>query len=374
MKKTLILLLFIVLASCSKKLPKNDDAVRINLESIQNLDEFNPYIEPNTGKPRNPNTLRGNVFNITKVVSEDGEREYVVFLDNLAFGLENPDYEFIPIEVVDFQGPKLGFDKNWFENYNNPLDHDVIREVETVEVVDKGCGCSKISCPTCKFTCPFPWQARAENRSPVFVEAKAGVASYMDQSPFELTQRGFDQPFGEFAAGYRFGDRKKAHFALGLSYFTGILTYENLTGNLLNRDALMLYGKYQFNEWNCVFPYVYSQIGASLDVNSLYMGRLALSTRLKGMFKYECDCEAELDADAKLRREIAFKSPDIDLSIPISLGFGFGVDIPANKYFDVSIDLGYKYMKIGESTTVFEFKMPVARPMSIYTLRIGVNF
>jgi hypothetical protein len=136
----------------------------------------------------------------------------------------------------------------------------------------------------------------------------------------------------------------------------------------------MLYGKYQFNEWNCVFPYVYSQIGASLDVNSLYMGRLALSTSLKGMFKYECDCEAELDADAKLRREIAFKSPDIDLSIPISLGFGFGVDIPANKYFDISIDLGYKYMKIGESTTVFEFKMPVARPMSIYTLRLGVNF
>lgn len=374
MKKILILSLLLVLASCSKKLPKNDDAVRIKLDSIQNLEEFNPFVEPNTGKQRNPSTLRGNVYNITKVVTEEGYKEYVVFLDNLAFGIDNPNYEFIPIEVVDLQGPKIGFDKNWFENYNNPLDHDVIREVDTVKVIDNGCGCSKISCPSCQITCPFPWQSRAENRSPIFVEAKVGIASYMDQSPLELTQRGFDQPFGEFSSGYRFGDRTKAHFALGLSYFTGILTYENLNGDLLNRDALMLYGKYQFNEWNCVFPYIYSQIGASLDVNSLYMGRLAIATRLKGMFNYDCDCDADLDADLKLKKDIAFESPEVDLSIPISLGFGMGVDIPANKYFDISIDLGYKYMKIGETTTVFNFKMPVARPISIYTLRLGVNF
>lgn len=369
-----LILVSLFLFSCASKPPLNDDAVRINLDKVEDLEKFNPYIEPNTGKQRNPSTLRGNVFSITKIKSEEGEKQYVVFLDALAFHLDDSEYEFIPLDYVDLQGPKLGVSESWFENYNNPLDHDAIREVEIVEVLDKGCGCSKITCPDCKFECPFPWEKRANNRYPLFFEAKFGIASYADKSPLDLTARGFDRPFGEFATGYRFGDRSKRHFALGLSYFTGIQTYENLTGELLNRDALMLYGKYTFNEWSCVFPYIYSQIGASLDVNTLYLGRISLASKLKGIFNYECDCEADLDADAQLKQELAFKSPDIDLSIPISLGFGVGVDIPVNSILDLSIDLGYKYMQVGETTLVFDYKVPYSKPYSIYTLRLGLNF
>jgi opacity protein-like surface antigen len=352
----------------------NDDAVRIDLEKVKDIENFNPYIEPNTGKQRNPSTLRGNVFSVTKIKSSDSIKEYVIFLDQMAFGIDNPKYEYIPIEIVDLQGPKMGMTNNWFENYNNPLNHDVIREVDSLEITDKGCGCSKITCPDCTIECPFPWKDRANNRSPIFIEAKFGIASYTDKSPLLLTERGFDRPFGEFAIGYRFQDRTKAHLALGLSYFTGIKVYENQTNKLLNRDALMLHGKYQFNEWNCIFPYIYGQIGSSLDVNSIYMGKLALSTQFKGMFDYECDCEAELDADARLKHDLALKSPEVDLSIPISIGLGAGLDIPVNKYFDISIDLGYKYMKIGETTTIYDFKVPTAKPMSIYTLRLGINY
>jgi opacity protein-like surface antigen len=369
------ILALIILNSCSStKEVMNDDAVRIDLEKVTDLENFNPYIEPNTGKQRNPSTLRGNVFSVTKIKNDSTTNEYVIFLDQMAFNLENPKYEYIPIDIVDLQGPKIGLKSNWFENYNNPLNHDVIREVDTLTINNKGCGCSKITCPDCEIECPFPWQDRANNRSPIFISANIGIASYADKSPLLLTERGFDRPFGEFAIGYRFQDRSKAHFQLGLAYFTGIKVYENQTNKLLNRDALMLHGKYQFNEWNCIFPYVYGQIGASLDVNSIYMGKLALSTQFKGMFDYECDCEAELDADAKLKHDLALKAPEVDLSIPISIGLGAGFDIPVNKYFDISIDLGYKYMKIGETTTIYDFKVPTSKPMSIYTLRLGINY
>lgn len=371
----LILVSLIIMSCSSSKEVMNDDAVRIKLDSVQNLENFNPYIEPNTGTQRNPSTLRGNVFNITKFQNEAGEvKEYVVFLDSLAFKLDEPEYEYIPIEYVEFQGPKLGEGINWFENYNNPLDHEAIREVDTLTIQDIGCGCSKITCPECKVSCPFPWQDRAQNRQPIFIEANLGIGTYSDRNPQTLIDNGFDRPFGEFAIGYRFHDRSKAHFALGLSYFTGIAAYEEQSGNLLNRDALMLYGKYTFDEWACIFPYVYGQIGASLDVNSLYMGRLAFSNKMDAWFDYECECEASLDGDAKIKQDLAFDSPEVDLDIPISIGFGAGLEFPISKYMDLSIDLGYKYMKIGETIQLFEYNVPISKPMSIYTLRFGIHY
>lgn len=376
MRYYLFILLTLLFVSCSSnKQILNDDAVRIKIDSVDNLEKFNPYVEPNTGQQRNPSTLRGNVFNITKFENETGEfEEYVVFLDSVAFNIDDPQYEYIPISLVDLQGPKIGQGNNWFENYNNPLDHDAIREVDTLTVKDMGCGCSKITCPDCNVSCPFPWQDRAANRQPIFLEANLGIATYSDNNPLTLVENGFDRPFGEFAIGYRFQDRSRAHFALGLSYFTGIMVYEQQNANLLRRDALMLYGKYTFDEWACIFPYVYGQIGASLDVNSFYMGNLAIASKLDAWFDYDCGCDADLDAEAKLKQELAFKSPEVDFELPISIGFGAGLEFPVSKYFDISIDLGYKYMKIGETIQLFDYNVPVAKPMSIYTLRLGIHY
>ncbi len=374
--KYLILILssLFVISCSSTKQVYNDDAVRIKIDSVQNLEKFNPYIEPNTGVQRNPSTLRGNVFNITRFVNEAGEpKEYVTFLDSLAFKLADPQYEYIPIEFIDLQGPKLGVGRNWFENYNNPLDNDVIREVDTLETEGNGCGCGKLVCPECNLTCVFPWQERANNRSVIFGEINAGIASYESKNTVSNQEKGFDVFFQEYSAGYRFGDITKAHFGLGLSYFSGVDAFQ-VDGSLLTRDALMLYGKYTFDEWNCVFPYVYGQIGAAIDVNSLYMGKLALANKMKVWFNYDCDCDANLSADAKLRQKLAYESPNVDLDIPIALGIGTGIEFPVMQYFDLSIDLGYKYIKSGESTTLYDFKVPVAKPLSIYTLRIGIHY
>ena len=105
MKKLSIILLilsFQLFNSCSSPQEiMNDDAVRIDLEKVKDIENFNPYIEPNTGKQRNPSTLRGNVFSVTKIKSSDSIKEYVIFLDQMAFGIDNPKYVYIPIEIVD---------------------------------------------------------------------------------------------------------------------------------------------------------------------------------------------------------------------------------------------------------------------------------
>ena len=104
------------------------------------------------------------------------------------------------------------------------------------------------------------------------------------------------------------------------------------------------------------------------------MGKLALANKMKVWFNYDCDCDANLSADAKLRQKLAYESPNVDLDIPIALGIGTGIEFPVMQYFDLSIDLGYKYIKSGESTTLYDFKVPVAKPLSIYTLRIGIHY
>ena len=54
-----ILIAFFLISCGTAPKPLHDDAVRIKLDSVELSDDgFNPYVEPNTGKDRNPNTLR----------------------------------------------------------------------------------------------------------------------------------------------------------------------------------------------------------------------------------------------------------------------------------------------------------------------------
>lgn len=373
----IVFLSLIFLFSCSSsKRVMNDDAVRLKLDSLSLLPEgieFNPFLEPNTNTPRNSSTLRGNVFHIIKLDEIGEQKKYVVFLDSIAFNEKNPKPELIPLEFVDLQGPKVNLGENWFENYNNPLSHDIIREVDTI-YSPKACSCNDLSLPGFQLQCPFPVDERAQSRSWFYSNAKIGIASYNNFNGFTNEDNSQNSPFFELMAGIRLGDYTSSHWILGISYFSGVNVFNSPNGQNINRNVLFLNAKYQFDAISCVFPFVYGQVGPSIDVESLYLGRIALKGMFDGFINLDCDCEADLDADLKLRQELALKSPEVDISIPISWGFGFGVDIPMSKSFDISLDFGYKYLKVGDYRNLFGLATPTANAVSLYTFTLGITY
>ncbi|GAB5466001.1 MAG: hypothetical protein Kapaf2KO_14370 [Candidatus Kapaibacteriales bacterium] len=401
--------LLIGLISCSSIEPvTNDDALRINLDSLQYISgesnpqagKINPMVEPNTGKSRSPATLRGNVFNIyvnkQEYLTESGElaeseQRFYVFLDSLAYNVDNPEYEFIPEGLVQNMGIQVGMPDStyWVESYNNPLDPPIIRQlpIETKEVNDCACGDLMINVPPCDgcevpdIKCPFPWKERAQNRSWYFVETRFSYAYYNNQrfNP-ELSfieEYPTDAGAIEVAAGYRFQDRWKNHFGLGVMYTTGQPMFSESNFESVRRPSVMLHGRYQFDEIFCLFPFLYADFGLTIDEASLYLGRISYSANIDGFLDIElCDCDEEGDIDGRLRlaQEAAADSPDVDLSIPISWGIGGGIDIPVHKYFDLSFDLGYRYVSYGDEVRLYGYAVPTRIGNGMFILRAGFTF
>lgn len=401
--------LAIILASCAS-IPeqRKDDAVRLNLDSIQYLSQesqpekgkINPLIEPNTGRSRNPNVLRGTVKTVyidnTRYIDSLGNEgiaksKYYVFLDSMAYNIDDPQYEYIPIGLVDNVGSKIGKPDTtyWVETYNNPLDPPSIRQlpIEERDLDDCACGDFSISIPPCDgckvpdFTCPFPWEERAQNRSWYFAEVKGIYGFYTNRRVNEETgsieEYQTDAGSGDIAFGYRFGDQSEAHFGLGLLFSGGMPLFAPESSNNLFRPHAMIYGRYQFDELWCMFPYLYAGFGLTIDEASLYLGRVSYDVDIDGWLGIEfCDCEEDgsIDGRLELAQRAAAESPDIDLSLPISWGIGGGFDIPVHKYFDLSFDIGYRYVSYGDEVRLYGYSVPTRVGNGMFLLRGGFTF
>lgn len=351
-----LILILMVLSSCST-IDRKDDAVRIKSgkESL-----FNQRKDKNGNiTKRDGTTLRGTVFRIVRQTSPNScpandtttfsSKYSVLFLDSQAGSLD--DVERIPLENIDPVGikPELKeklsnkYDNiNWFENFNDPLDPRSIREVPVDSIFIntcpdiRDCNCNPLSialelnCPDCKY-------------KNYFVELRGGFAVYNDKNSDGLPI-GRDAYYGELAFGYRW-DR----WGIGLMASTGVPVYNSITDADLLRPLLLFHGRYQFDKVLCMFPFVYGQLGFTMDVQSL--GLFSANT---------CDL------------------PDVSLpevSLPISYGFGIGLDIPLPFcLFDLSFDLGYKSVLVGETfnTPLFS-NVSDSRRIYMFVFRLGVT-
>lgn len=394
MRNYLLLILAIILASCSSPVVLQDDAVDIRYEKYKKdlekndslIEQFDPNIIPGTDQLRNPSTLRGHIYHIAVIEEKDQTtdssivQEYAVFLDSAHFGKNEDLVEYIPLEYVALPKPPIA-DSNsyWVAQYNNPKLHSEIRELDIKNINLSSCGCKDPSFPSlnASLSCPFVWEERKAGRSRIFAEANGGISIFENYDRDLRQNVGAENLTGEFVLGWRFGDYQNEHFALGLSYFTGIPQFSRSAGEDINREALMLHGKYTFDiihKYVCMFPYIYGQFGMAVDVNSLYVGRLGFAQDFDGFLGIDCDCELDGEADLEYRQELVYDSPQADFDIPLSFGFGAGVEMSVWKYLDLSIDLNYKFVQYGDRITLFGLDAPKIENMSVVSLRFGLHY
>ncbi len=346
------ILLIMILSSCSS-IDRKDDAVRIkkgheNKYSILKDKDGNSY-------KRDGNTLRGTVFKVIEITQPKScpvsdtttysKRYEVLFLDARSKCMS--EAQRIPIEDIDFIGQteeiKSKFynkykNINWFENFNDPLDPRAIREVPVDSIYisfcpeTRDCNCNPlgIDCPTC-------------NYKNYFTEIRGGYAVY-DDINVNNPLIGRDSYFGEIAFGYRSGKT-----GVGLSLSSGVPVYNSKTGEDIRRPILMLHTRQQFGRVLCMFPFMYAQMGVALDKQS------------SNIFNFNsCD-----DNDISLP----------SLCFPLSYGFGMGLDVPLPIcLFDLSFDIGYKSIAIGEShNTMFYNGVTSSRRVNMLIFRLGIT-
>ncbi len=372
----LILAVFILtLAACNPKGTSskfNDDAVRIKSQYSNKYDKYKVY---NEDIYRNGSTLRGQVNRIIEQVSIDtcdGKNDtiksgYVEFIDSAFFNKDRPQIERIPLEDIDFVGEKKGVNlgRNWFENFNDPLNAKNIREVNyttNVSIIDCKSPPTK-PCDTCNTPPPSPIDCGCEpysfslgidcgkrTYSDIFVELRGGYAAYVDKLSLLTTGKAVEGYMGEIAVGYRFGETKQ--WGIGLAYGTGVGIANTYDESVVTRPWLMLHGRKNFDRILCISPFIYGQFGLSLDKASL------------DLFKFQSgDCRAKIT------------DPSYNVNLPISYGIGAGFDIPVLEELDLSIDLGYKHLNVGEYLPVSGFlNVPFNKTIDMFVLRLGVTY
>lgn len=378
MKKNIIHLALIVIVlliwSCSPKSTAtkfNDDAVRIKSEYSNNYEK---YKVNNEEKRRNGSTLRGQVNRIVETITIDtcGEKNdttrtgFVEFLDSTYFTLSRPQIERIPFTHIDFVGEKKGLSlgKNWFENYNDPLNAKNIREVVYISNVSIVRNCEQISknndttppppppidCGCEPYSFSLGLECGKRTYSDLFVEVRGGYAAYVDKLSLLTTGKAVEGYMSEIAVGYRFGENKQ--WGIGLAYGTGVGIANTYDESVVTRPWLMLHGRKNFDRILCISPFIYGQFGMSLDKASL------------DLFKFQ---------SGECRDRIT--DPSYSVNLPISYGFGAGLDIPIMEDLDLSIDLGYKHLNVGEYLPVSGFiNVPFNKTVDMFVLRLGLTY
>jgi hypothetical protein len=350
------ILLIMVLSSCST-IDRKDDAIRIKAAKES---EYR-YRKDKAGEnpKRDGTTLRGTVYKVVQQTTPNScpivdtttfsSKYFVMFLDAQANSLD--EIEPIPIENIELVGQKPELKSklqnrydniNWFENFNDPLDPRAVREVPVDSIFiskcpdTRDCNCNPLSmalelnCPDCEY-------------KNYFTEIRGGYAVYNDKNSSGLPE-GRDSYYAEFAAGYRWDK-----WGIGLMASTGVPVYNSITGEDLFRPLMMLHGRYQFDKILCMYPFMYGQFGFTMDVQSL------------GLFSASaCD-----DLDVSLPK----------VSIPLSYGFGVGLDVPLPFcWFDLSFDLGYKSIAVGETfNSLFFNDVSDSRRINMIVFRLGVT-
>ena len=336
-------------------------AIRIKPDSASNYSK-NPFTE----KFRNGLVLRGTVLKVVKTtypgscpINENTKyptKTYVTFIDSSS---KNEDYiEMIPIEAIDLIGPKINLPSNVyvFENYNDPLKPKSTREVRVdstyIDTCRFRCKCGEVSIgglglPSCV----------KRNYSWFFAELRAGYAVYNDfkQVGVEIGRESF---LAEAAWGLRFG--AASEWGIGVAFSWGLKAYNSYLQEDVPRPLLMLHGRWQSDKDRfygmCMKPFIYGQLGLSVDELSINLGRLKLND--------DCGLNTEIE-----------KLPNIDFNLPISYGFGGGFDIPVAPFLDLSLDLGYRSLAFGETVQTLGFKnIPTLRRTNVFFIRLGVTY
>jgi len=364
MKKVLIIILLsiITLAACTapqRQLKRSNDIIRID-SAVAQTDKYSSF--SNSAEKRNSYYLEGTVLKVEKrsrwlncPPSDTGTfviDTFVVFLDKKA---TETQIERINIKDIIFIGQKVDNispneyqNINIFEKSNDPFLPNSIRTVKVDSIYvpcpeEKPCPCGNISidydlefdisCPKCQ---PDWW----------FLELNYINSIFSDFNFFEADFKFRNVRHFEAAAGFRFDKTQ-----IGLLYSPWFEVNNYFDDTKENKPLLALYGKYKFDPFLCVNPYIYGLLGTAVD---------------KTTFDYIGNKSYQPDNTSSCISNFGF---------PLSYGFGLGIDVPIPScLFNITFDIGYRSLAVGQRQVAPPLDDQLfIRRLDVWNFRIGIS-
>lgn len=336
--------------------------------------------------------LRGTAIELWLQADADGRLDTF-----LLFRLRQPVADrLLRIPVAQLENParRFGIQATEYGGWNRVESYAVtehIPHLREIPVRTQECDCLPLSVglPRISYRCP------ERVLPPYFVELRGVVLPYTD-APSRTSRQGFLRYHGEIAAGMRWGAARQ--WGVGIAYSTPVPLFNSLRGQLLQRPIALLHLRYQFRTpeqpqrrlripgseaarsaaeetpettpfpellASCFRPFVYANVGISVDRLTLRMARFWLSAK--------SDCSECVRFLRDL--EAAGRLPEVDFSLPITWGVGIGIEYPLTRWMDLALDLGWRSIAIGEETALLGFtNVPSTRRLNVFRFRAGVTF
>ncbi len=366
--------------------PMYDDLVRIRREYTQR------WWEALQDTLSGGTFLRGTAIELWLQSDADGRLDTF-----LLFRLRQPVADrLLRIPVVQLENParRFGIPATAYGGWNLVESYAVtehIPHLREIPVRTQECDCLPLSVglPRISYRCP----ERA--LPPYFVELRGVALPYTD-APSQTLRQSFLRYHGEIAAGMRLGAARQ--WGVGIAYSTPVPLFNSLRGQLVQRPMALLHVRHQFRTTeqprqrlripgsaeaqstaeeasetgplpelvpSCLRPFVYANVGMSVDRLTLRMARFWLSAK--------SDCSECVRFLRDL--EAAGRLPEVDFSLPITWGFGVGIEYPLTRWVDLALDLGWRSIAIGEETALLGFtNVPSTRRLNVFRFRAGVTF
>jgi hypothetical protein len=370
--------------------PQYNDIVRIRPEAVpqwQNALQDTLY---------GGHFLRGTALELQIRPNERGSFDTVLLFRPAVSREERSPVWQIPIAQLQNIAQRFGLDTTAYGGWNVVETYGVTEHIPTVRSIPVrflACDCLPlgIGLPGFALRCP-------ERRLPWYFIELRGVAGGYTDLPTRTSRQGWIRYSGELAVGMRFGTHRQ--WGIGLVASPGMPLYNSFRTELLRRPLTLLHLRYQFGServirrrerlfhidptcgpvrtepvleeeelsspaTGCIRPFLYGQLGLSVDRLTLRMARFWLAQ------KQQCsDCVRflkDLEASGQL--------PEVDFSAPLSYGLGIGVEVAATSWMDLALDLGWRSLAIGEETALLGFQnVPSTRRLHMLLFRAGVTF
>ncbi len=405
-----------------------DDAGRIKTDEQKKYNK-----NPHNNELRSGSALRGEVLKIQFETVPDScpatetttqtTKGYIIFIDSAS---NTREIERIPFEDVEFMAQKMNIpinkysNINYFENYNNPLLPQAMREVPVdtmfIDTCTTPCPCSQFSLgvPSLSLSLKCP----ERELKTFFWELKGGLAIYNDINEKGETV-GKDDWLVDAAAGVRFGASKR--WALGLMFSSGVKAFDSFDSTSYKRVSLSLYGRYdlfrktervkktefEIDTMKSMEEMIKYDTTKSFvrDENGCYIDTLIITgtirpielvkyqERMKEMFeefevrpcinpfvyglfgasidRFSMDLfSLNFADDCKTKVE----GGGLDISLPLNYGFGIGLDIPISANYDLSADMGFRSFAFGDRVISGGNIVPVNRRINTFVIRLGINY
>lgn len=428
----ILLILSAVLFSCSS-VDNYNTAIRIKPGK-----EGNYSINPNTGRPRNGNTLRGQVVRVDFITEPDTcpaftkfvTNKYVVFIDSA--NKEALYQERIPIEDIEPISRLLDIepeeaDTLYFETYNDPL---FPKDVTAFPVNKVQRDCSD-PCPCEGFTMQTssPFSAPTADNSPLSFSCKQRdlkwyflSANYTQNFYEETDDKGKKQYYSQFgldgAIGVRLGESYR--WNVGVMYSLLPKTFDILDSNYHRPYVASLYFKYDlvrnkrnnryaksseisslgqiatydtiktmssdgFRDSIVVVQNVNTNEMLNMSAGKLYNDlsevRACPNPYFFGGFGLAIDAVSRdlirlnmENVDCEPSRLEVIKKSGLDIRMPYNFQLGFGLEIPLTNNLDLTLDASYRSMAFGERRYYRNLITPTRKSINTLVFRIGLNF